>query len=189
MAKEKPHAPTNKASLATAKVVPVFLTLCVAYASYVVVGPLSIEYLINNKENPRVAAGIAIPIVWFFLLLPVAVAWFRLLSITVGSPGYVPLGEHLAMPDDPPPVEFWMRDVFVCDTKGLPRWCVHCGNWKPDRAHHNQDTGRCTLMMDHFCPWVWTSPFHFHIRGPPWICPLRKPRLGSYLACHVLTFT
>ena len=151
MAKERPHAPINKASLATAKVVPVFLTLCVAYASYVVVGPLSIEYLINDNE--RITAGIAIPIVWFFLLLPVAVTWVRLLSVTVGSPGYVPFGEDATSPDDPPG-EFWMRDVFVCDAKGLPRWCPHCENWKPDRAHHNQDTGRCTLMMDHFCPWV-----------------------------------
>ncbi|KAK5113027.1 hypothetical protein LTR85_011049 [Meristemomyces frigidus] len=145
--------PTNKVSLATAKVVPVFLVLVVAYCSYVVVGPLSIEYLLNNSERRRIAAGIAIPIVWFALLVPVAATWLRLLLVVFGDPGYLPCGDETEKDQQPPP-EFWMKDVFVCDNQGLPIWCQHCRTWKPDRAHHNQDTGRCTLKMDHFCPWV-----------------------------------
>ncbi|KAK6392327.1 hypothetical protein LTR65_003783 [Meristemomyces frigidus] len=176
--------PTNKVALATAKVVPVFLALIVVYCSYVVVGPLSIEYLLNNSEKRRIAAGIAIPIVWFVLLVPVAATWLRLLVVVFGDPGYVPCDGALQ-----PPAEFWMKDVFVCtssprareqsggtaglysglssiekcekkpadfqigSSQGLPIWCEHCRTWKPDRAHHNQDTGRCTLKMDHFCPW------------------------------------
>ncbi|KAK5109893.1 hypothetical protein LTR62_006500 [Meristemomyces frigidus] len=155
MADERPvKNKQNKASLGTAKVVPVVLVLIVAYASYVVVGPLSINYLFNPPENvrPRIAAGIAIPILWFALLLPVAVTYLRLLLIVTRDPGYVPLGsEQLRRA---PPSEFWMRDVFVCDPTGKPIWCSHCENWKPDRTHHNQDVGRCTLKMDHFCPWV-----------------------------------
>lgn len=136
-----------------AKTVPVFLVLIVAYASYVVVGPLSVDYLLNPPENvpPRIAAGIAIPIVWVFLLCPVAISWLRLLFVVFRDPGYLPLGEEKNRHE--PPQEIWMRDVFVCDQRGLPIYCQHCHNWKPDRAHHSQDAGRCTLKMDHFCPW------------------------------------
>lgn len=154
MAKERPQSPRNKVSLGTAKAIPVFLALIVAYCSYVVIGPLSIDYLINNKErNRRVAAGIAIPIVWVILLLPVAATWVRLLTIVFRDPGYVPQG-HDKDDHSEEAADFWTRDVFVCDQKGLPIWCHHCENWKPDRVHHNQDVGRCTLKMDHFCPWV-----------------------------------
>jgi len=143
MAKEHPHSPRNKVSLGTAKAIPVFLALIVAYCSYVVVGPLSINYLINNTERtPRVAAGIAIPIVWFALLLPVVATWVRLLTVVFGDPGYVPQGHSKEESSEVPP-QFWMRDVFACDQKGLPIYCHHCRNWKPDRAHHNQDVGRC----------------------------------------------
>ena len=147
MAAEHPQSPRNKVSLGTAKAIPVLLALVVAYCSYVVVGPLSIDYLINNKSDrkPRVAAGIAVPIVWFALLLPVAATWVRLLTIVFGDPGYVSQGygkdDSLDVPD-----EFWMRDVFVCDQKGQPIFCYLCRSWKPDRAHHNQDVGRCTYF-------------------------------------------
>lgn len=138
---------TNKVSLGTARGVPVFLVLVVAYASYVVVGPVSINYLINAPEDvrPRIAAGIAIPIVWFALVIPVAITYARLLFVAICDPGYVPLGNEELRKD--PSAEFWKRDVFVCDSNGRPIWCSFCENWKPDRAHHNQDVGRCTLKM------------------------------------------
>ena len=37
------------------------------------------------------------------------------------------------------------------------RYCRHCKAWKPDRAHHCRQLGRCVLRMDHFCPWVGTT--------------------------------
>lgn len=56
----------------------------------------------------------------------------------------------------PPPgmEDFYKRDVFQCDPNGLPIWCGTCRNWKPDRAHHCSDVGRCVWKLDHFCPWV-----------------------------------
>ena len=155
MAADSPHnGRSSKVSMATAKGVPVFLILIVAYVSYILVGPLAISYLINNPDHSRqnIAAGIAFPIVWFFLLIPVAVTYIRLLLVVNFDAGYVPLG-HDGLEKEPPPA-FWMREVFVCDPSGWPIWCAYCKNWKPDRTHHNRDTGRCILKMDHFCPWV-----------------------------------
>ena len=55
--------------------------------------------------------------------------------------------------DSPGLEEFYSKDVFVCEQDGRPKWCTECGNWKPDRAHHCSDVGRCVRKMDHFCPW------------------------------------
>lgn len=49
--------------------------------------------------------------------------------------------------------KFYTKDVFVCEHDGRPRWCSTCLNWKPDRAHHCREVGRCVQKMDHFCPW------------------------------------
>ncbi|KIX95002.1 uncharacterized protein Z520_09312 [Fonsecaea multimorphosa CBS 102226] len=50
--------------------------------------------------------------------------------------------------------DFWHKDVFVCGWDGRPPFCSTCYNYKPDRAHHCSELGRCVLKMDHFCPWV-----------------------------------
>lgn len=55
---------------------------------------------------------------------------------------------------DSPGLEmFYTKDVFVAEMDGKPKWCTHCANWKPDRAHHCSSSGRCIKKMDHFCPW------------------------------------
>lgn len=48
---------------------------------------------------------------------------------------------------------FYMRNVFTCESDGRPIWCSTCLNWKLDRAHHCREVGRCVRKMDHFCPW------------------------------------
>jgi palmitoyltransferase len=50
--------------------------------------------------------------------------------------------------------EFLDKEIFVCESDGLPRYCIHCNCWKPDRSHHCSEVGRCVWRMDHFCPWV-----------------------------------
>ncbi|KAF2862072.1 zf-DHHC-domain-containing protein [Piedraia hortae CBS 480.64] len=138
-------------SLYLARAVPIFLGLIVAYVTYVLIGPLSINYLLNPPEGRvrRGPAGLAIPIVWAILLFPLIVTWLRLLTVLYGDPGYVKIQDG-----KDPPQDFWTRDVFVCDILGRPLWCEACQTWKPDRAHHSRDAGRCILKMDHFCPWV-----------------------------------
>ncbi|KIX09511.1 uncharacterized protein Z518_00591 [Rhinocladiella mackenziei CBS 650.93] len=69
--------------------------------------------------------------------------------------GYTP--RHLRqIPDDEGfrAQDFWHKDVFVCGWDGRPPFCSTCYNYKPDRAHHCSELGRCVLKMDHFCPWV-----------------------------------
>jgi palmitoyltransferase len=56
-------------------------------------------------------------------------------------------------PDSPGLELFYTKEVFICDMDGKPKWCSYCANWKPDRAHHSSDCGRCIRKMDHFCPW------------------------------------
>lgn len=49
--------------------------------------------------------------------------------------------------------EFFGKEVYTCEGNGKPIWCPYCSNWKPDRAHHCREVGRCVRKMDHFCPW------------------------------------
>ncbi|KIW70639.1 hypothetical protein PV04_02886 [Phialophora macrospora] len=68
--------------------------------------------------------------------------------------------------------EFWQKDVFVCGWDGRPPFCSTCYNYKPDRAHHCRELGRCVLKMDHFCPWVGgivsETSFKFFIQFTGW---------------------
>ena len=153
------HPQRRKGNVVVARVIPVFIFAIAAYVAYAITGPLAIQYLLNPPEGHerRVTAGLAIPIALLALLIPAAVTWLRLLLVVWSSPGYVPLGpQRTGQELEPAPglEEIYQRDVFVCDARGLPIWCSHCNAWKPDRAHHNQDVGRCTMKMDHFCPWV-----------------------------------
>lgn len=72
-------------------------------------------------------------------------------SMTLETSGIVAGSDN--DPDSPGLELFYTKDVFVCDMDGKPKWCTQCANWKPDRAHHSKDCGRCIRKMDHFCPW------------------------------------
>ena len=72
--------------------------------------------------------------------------------------GYTYTGAGADAPSDPPSgrpglEEFYDKDIFECGGDGMPRWCSTCTNWKPDRAHHCREVGRCVRKMDHYCPW------------------------------------
>ncbi|KAI7376383.1 hypothetical protein KC336_g19799, partial [Hortaea werneckii] len=51
-------------------------------------------------------------------------------------------------------VDFYTKDVFVCDDQGMPKWCSTCKIYRPDRARHCREIDRCVRRMDHFCPWM-----------------------------------
>jgi palmitoyltransferase len=151
-------------------------------------GHCAVDYLLNGTSR-RAGTATAILVIYFALMLSMAITYFRLLYIVHFDPGFVPLrrpavihgkgekrhrrigagddglggGEYEAPPkkvadwhsdaDAPWLEEFYRRDVFECEMDGRPRWCTECRCWKPDRAHHCSDVGRCVRKMDHFCPW------------------------------------
>jgi len=165
-----------------------FLALCWVRRWRVADGDSAVDYLLNGS-NRRAGTATALLVIYFVLMLPMLIAYFRLLYIVLFDPGFVALGrpaeEHNANSkrqrrvgarddgvggreyeapskkvvnwhtdaDAPGLEEFYSRDVFVCEMDGRPKWCTECGCWKPDRAHHCSDVGRCVRKMDHFCPW------------------------------------
>ena len=85
--------------------------------------------------------------------------------------------------------EFWHKDVFVCGYDGRPPFCSTCYNYKPDRAHHCRELGRCVMKMDHFCPWVGgivsETSFKFFIQFTGWaalFCLYTMVVMAYYLA-------
>ncbi|KAH8838491.1 hypothetical protein MCOR27_008862 [Pyricularia oryzae] len=75
----------------------------------------------------------------------------------INGPGdpEVQLNEIPSLRPDRPELEvFYGLEAFVCDAYGKPRYCTNCATWKPDRAHHSGEIGRCVRKMDHYCPWV-----------------------------------
>ncbi|TVY20922.1 Palmitoyltransferase [Lachnellula arida] len=167
-------------NLWTARFIPLVLAGVVGYATYVLVALLCVNYLLVKHHDK--GAAIPILVIYFLLFIPMAASFFRVLYFTIFDPPYVPLGPA-AIRDremkgkaqseedgigagayrpgnyrndvDSPGLElFYSKDVFVCEQNGKPIWCSNCGNWKPDRAHHDSSSGRCIARMDHFCPWV-----------------------------------
>ncbi|TVY46018.1 Palmitoyltransferase [Lachnellula subtilissima] len=167
-------------NLWTARFIPLVLAGVVGYATYVLVALLCVNYLLVQHHDK--SAAIPILVIYFLLFIPMAASFFRVLYFTIFYPPYVPLGPA-AIRDremkgktqseedgigagayrpgnyrndvDSPGLElFYSKDVFVCEQNGKPIWCSNCGNWKPDRAHHDSSSGRCIARMDHFCPWV-----------------------------------
>ena len=169
----------------------------------------TVDYLVNppatTPRSPRPGAATTILVIYFFLLVFVASAYFRTLFTIAVNPGYVSQKsqhhkkhkhgksskstvdghtsnssdagdvEKLAGPSGYPggytyngvgagstsnpvtelsgPEEFYEKDIFECSGDGMPRWCSTCMIWKPDRAHHCREVGRCVRKMDHYCPW------------------------------------
>lgn len=63
-----------------------------------------------------------------------------------------------------------------------PNYCNHCKHWKPPRAHHCGVCQRCTLRMDHHCPFTGNcigSPRRelAQREGPGGVPTLERPQL------------
>jgi palmitoyltransferase len=185
-----------------------------------------VKHLLRPNPLAQRGAGIAIIILYFALLLPMAACFFRLLYAVLLTPGLCPRGsmdeeaqKERALWASPMQLEkekpgrgagaagvtegekeaaeqghvprlsnghvpgspdsrhsgskpdalnrkgrrrkyaeadlqdFYSKQIYACQGNGLPPWCSHCLNWKPDRAHHCSQLDRCVLRMDHFCPW------------------------------------
>lgn len=47
-----------------------------------------------------------------------------------------------------------IRNAIVLAPAVSYRYCRHCRCIKPPRAHHDSVSGKCVLVMDHYCPWM-----------------------------------
>ncbi|QDS69261.1 hypothetical protein FKW77_002151 [Venturia effusa] len=168
-------------NLWAARIVPLVLVGITGYSIWVVVYLIAVVYLLQPSSSEseqgipaRPATAIAILVLYFLFLLPYLISYLRILQVIQTNPGYIPKGptstklqekdekpslDHAAILDGsispPPGIEaFYVKDVFVCDSYGIPIYCSTCNCWKPDRTHHCSEVGRCVRRMDHFCPWV-----------------------------------
>lgn len=95
-----------------------------------------------------------------------------------GSDGYAPAGgpptseSTIDQSSSSNIREMYTKDLFSCEGDGRPIWCSTCLNFKPDRAHHCREVGRCVRKMDHFCPWVGgvisETSFKFFLQFTSW---------------------
>ncbi|KAF7563887.1 hypothetical protein G7046_g263 [Stylonectria norvegica] len=172
---------SNKAETRwTVRIIPFFIAGAFAFATFVVVPHLCVNYLYKRQKKTAVAAAL---IALYFLLFILTIAtYLRTIFATQFYPGLVPFtpereafekerkkkktrnqGRDIEAqpwiapdqnPDSPGLEAFYSKNVFVCENDGRPKWCSECRTWKPDRAHHSSELDRCIRKMDHLCPWV-----------------------------------
>ncbi|KAF2743268.1 zf-DHHC-domain-containing protein [Sporormia fimetaria CBS 119925] len=152
----------QKANQVMAIILPLLEVGGIAYATYVVIYLVCVQYLMHptpgfpvhpHPVDARKATGVALIVVYCILLLVFAVTFLRLLHVIWTNPGTVSLGEQREK-DRVSTSYFDRMDAFICDYHGRPIWCSECGNWKPDRTHHSSQLGRCVKRMDHYCPYA-----------------------------------
>ncbi|KID82491.1 DHHC zinc finger membrane protein [Metarhizium guizhouense ARSEF 977] len=164
-------------------IIPAFIVGVFGLGAYAVVGRLCVEYILRRQGKTGLAAGLLVLFFPLYILALVCYAQLYitvqrdpgLVPLTNGrddkspEPGEKRRGfrsRRKTDPEDPPWVPpdlnpdspgleaFYSKDVFACEADGRPKWCSECRQWKPDRAHHSREMGRCVRKMDHMCPWV-----------------------------------
>ncbi|KAJ8113634.1 hypothetical protein OPT61_g4269 [Boeremia exigua] len=146
----------------TSVIMPLLELGAIGYVTWVLVYQICIQYLIDPSMElsrdfnvqPRRATGIALIVVYAILLLLFLVPWARLIQVIWSKPDLVPLGDTSMEKTGITTSWLGEYDVYICDYEGMPLWCDKCHNWKPDRAHHCKELGRCVRKMDHYCPWA-----------------------------------
>ncbi|KAG5933309.1 hypothetical protein E4U59_006948 [Claviceps monticola] len=203
------RSPNRAGARWTMRIVPLFMICFFGLATYAVVVRLCVQYVLRSLHNTAVAVVVLVLYCLLFILalssyLRVFFAiqrdpGFVPLLQDIPSKSLDPAekkgrkSRSSRLPDpetaswcppdtdlDSPGLEtFYSRDVFSCEVDGRPRWCSNCRQWKPDRAHHSGELGRCVRKMDHLCPWVggmvsetsFNFFFHFTFYGT-WFCAL-----------------
>ncbi|KAL4721896.1 palmitoyltransferase pfa5 [Fusarium chlamydosporum] len=161
-----------------ARLLPFFMLLLVGYATYDVVVYCCVKYFLQKRG--KVATAVILIVLYAIFLILMVAAYIRCYVTIQFNTGYVPwTAEREAVesdrngrstnggdveslqwnppdtnPDSPGLEAFYSKDIFICESDGLPKWCSECRSWKPDRAHHSSEYGRCVYKMDHVCPWM-----------------------------------
>lgn len=151
----------QKANQIMAVVLPLLEFGGIGYVTWVVVYLICTQYLMHPPDDAAIPTrrptGTALIVVYCVLLVPFLVSFLRMLQVIWTDPGLVPLGDKEAQEKGAAGAStryFDRLDAYICDYNGDPLWCQHCKNYKPDRAHHSSQMGRCVRRMDHFCPYA-----------------------------------
>jgi palmitoyltransferase len=165
---QKPQARGNttaleqKIGMATSVIMPLLEFGAIGFVTWVLCYLICFQYLINPPSDfrqdfnlqPRRSTGIALIVVYAILLLMLLVPWMRLLQVIWTKADILPRAELNKEKADADSASMEHYDAYVCDYDGVPLFCDKCRLFKPDRAHHCKETGRCIKRMDHYCPWA-----------------------------------
>ena len=128
------NLPLSKKIPHIAPIVPVYFVIIE------VIFTMTYYIILNDTSNA------ILKLISLFVFLPLAfMVIVTHLKSMLTSPGYVPIPYRLLKPQSSSSTEGNNHN----DT-----FCKKCNNPRPPRAHHCKICGKCTLKMDHHCPWV-----------------------------------
>lgn len=148
--------------MATSVIMPLLEFGAIGFATWVLCYLICFQYLINPSPDlrqhlgvqSRRSTGIALIVVYAILLLMLLVPWLRLLQVIWMKPDILRSDEPTKEKADADSASIQQYDAYICDYEGVPLFCEKCRIFKPDRAHHCKEIGRCVRKMDHYCPWA-----------------------------------
>lgn len=165
---QKPEARDNTTALeqrigaATSVIMPLLEFGAIGFVTWVLCYLICFQYLIDPPDElresfgvqPRRSTGIALIIIYAILLLMLLLPWMRLLQVIWTKNDMLPQDEPTKEKEAADSTAMEQYDAYVCDYEGVPLFCEKCRIFKPDRAHHCKELGRCVGKMDHYCPWA-----------------------------------
>jgi palmitoyltransferase len=165
---QKPEARDNTSALeqrigaATSVIMPLLEFGAIGFVTWVLCYLICFQYLIDPSNDlrqsfnvqPRRSTGIALIVVYAILLLMLLIPWMRLLQVIWTKQDMLPRAEASTEKEAADATSMEQYDAYVCDYQGVPLFCEKCRVFKPDRAHHCKELGRCVKKMDHYCPWA-----------------------------------
>jgi palmitoyltransferase len=165
---QKPEARDNTSALeqrigaATSVIMPLLEFGAIGFVTWVLCYLICFQYLIDPSNDlrqglnvqPRKSTGIALIVIYAILLLMLLIPWMRLLQVIWTKQDMLPRDEPTTEKEAADSTAMEQYDAYVCDYQGVPLFCEKCRVFKPDRAHHCKELGRCVRKMDHYCPWA-----------------------------------
>jgi palmitoyltransferase len=86
--------------------------------------------------------AITLIILYSLIMAVIGITWVQILMIGPGRTQNMDR-ESASVPE-----------CYSCDYQGYRSWCSSCEAYKPDRAHHSGQLGRCVPKMDHYCGYL-----------------------------------
>jgi hypothetical protein len=161
-ARDNTSALEQRIGAATSVIMPLLEFGAIGFVTWVLCYLICFQYLIDPSEDlrqsfnvqPRRSTGIALIVVYAILLLMLLIPWMRLLQVIWTKQDMLPRAEPTTEKEAADSSAMEQYDAYISDYQGVPLFCEKCRVFKPDRAHHCKELGRCVKKMDHYCPWA-----------------------------------